>query len=290
LVKVLPSYFEQTGISEIVIIDDAGGDRSEDVFRATARRYPETRIKYVRNSTRVGASQARNIGTDHATNNYVLFCDDDEYLEVDYAKVCLYILQSTSAGAVSGRRIYMRDGETPADAIARFGNGVRRTRPFDYSLCMLVNAAFFEGRRSLPFTNAIILTRKDLLRAYPFDDYYARGNGYREEADYQMNLFVNGHDIIVTNEVHSVHLPLSFVRQGGQRTDLASRIYWSIHYTNYFYDKYYVRYAKRTGARLPKILAKLWFAIFITYWETIRPILYRWATAYVFRRSRARLG
>lgn len=285
LAKVLPSYFEQASISEIVIINDAGDDHTEDVFRGAAQRYPETRTEYFRNSNRVGASQARNIGTELATNDYILFCDDDEYLEKDYARVCLRILQSTSAGAVSGRRIYMRDRETPQNAIARFGNGVRRTKPFDYSLCMLINAAHFEGELSLPFTNAIILTRRDLLRAYPFDDYYARGNGYREETDYQMNLFVNGHDIIVTNEVHSIHLPLSFVKQGGQRNDTSSKIYWSIHYTNYFYDKYYSRYAQKTGVGLPKFLAKLWFAIFITYWETIRPILYRSATAYVFRRT-----
>jgi glycosyltransferase involved in cell wall biosynthesis len=291
LAKVLPSYFEQRGVSEIVIVDDAGDDRTEEVFRDAARRHPEIRSKYLRNSARVGASQARNIGVQHASNDYILFCDDDEYLEADYAGVCLGILQSTSAGAVSGRRVYMRDGETPQSAVARFGNGVRRTKPFDHSLCMLVNAAHFEGELLLPFTNAIILTRKDLLRTYPFDDYYARGNGFREETDYQMNLFVNGYDIIMTNQVHSIHLPLSFVRRGGQRAGVSAKIYWSIHYTNYFYDKYYERYAVRTGTRLPKSLAKLWFAAFITYWETVRPQLHRLATAYVFsKRARFRPG
>ncbi|MCW5603278.1 MAG: hypothetical protein KIT18_01830 [Burkholderiales bacterium] len=46
-----------------------------------------------------------------------------------------------------------------------------------------------------------------------------------------MNLFVNGYDIVVTNDCHSIHLPMQEVRTGGQRTAFWKRIYWSAHYT-----------------------------------------------------------
>jgi hypothetical protein len=104
-----------------------------------------------------------------------------------------------------------------------------------------------------------------------------------------MNLFVNGHDIIVTNEVHSIHLPLFF--QTGRSTRRPSIEDLLVHPLHELFLRQVLR-ARRTGARLPKIVAKVWFAVFITYWETIRPILHRWATAYVFRRDPApgRLG
>lgn len=183
---------------------------------------------------------------------------------------------------MSGRRIYLRSGETRSQALARFGSGLRRGKPFRPLLCEYVNGARFAGDVALPITNAVILTRKRLLLEFPFDGRYARGNGYREESDFQMNLFVNGFDIYATNECHSFHLPLSQVRTGGQRTRPLFRLYWSIYYTSYFFAKYYARYAARLGLKSPRWLALAAFAAFAAYRETLRPALHgvaMWALA-----------
>jgi glycosyltransferase involved in cell wall biosynthesis len=282
---VAPSYFAQEMVSQIVFVSDAGDDDSEIVLLDIARHYPEVEFVFLRNATRQGASQSRNIGIAKTSHPFVLFCDDDEYLEPGYASVCLKKLIAHYAGAVSGRRVYMQDGETQQQALERFGKGMRNTAPFRPVLCEYVNGARFDGDIKLPFTNAIILTRRELLVKYPFDGYYARGNGYREETDYQMNLFVHGHDIYVTNDVHSVHLPMSQVRTGGQRTSKIKRLYWSIYYTRYFFSKYYGEYAKRLNLQTPAWLALIAFGIFAVYRDTIRPPLY--ALAMMFLRHRA---
>src|SRR5580704_12036417 len=246
---VAPSYFGQDGVSELIFVSDAGDDDTPAVIAEIGRQFPGKAWRVLRNETRLGASQSRNVGVGASTNEFILFCDDDEYLEPGYARILLQKLQARNAGAVSGRRIYMTPGESTADARQRFGSGLGTSKTFRPLICEYVNGAKFSEDISIPVTNAIILTKKSLLLEFPFDSYYAKGNGYREETDFQMNLFVHGFDIYVTNDCHSFHLPLSQVRTGGQRTRPIKRLYWSIFYTRYFFGKYYQRYARRMGLR-----------------------------------------
>ena len=271
---VAPSYFAQEDISELIFVSDAGDDDTAAVLGAIARQYPQKTWRLLRNETRLGASQSRNVGIAASTNDIILFCDDDEYLENGYARTLLRKLRALDAAAVSGRRIYLRPGESQPQALQRFGSGMRAAKPFRPLICEYVNGASFTGDLASPVTNAIILTKKSLLMKFPFDAHYARGNGYREETDFQMNLFVNGLDIYVTNECHSFHLPLAQVRTGGQRTRPLKRLYWSIYYTHYFFGKYYAGYARRLGMRAPRWLAVAAFSVFALYRETLRPTLY----------------
>jgi glycosyltransferase involved in cell wall biosynthesis len=271
---VAPSYFAQDGVSELIFVIDAGDDDTSTAIAEIAQQFPQKMWRMLRNEIRVGASQSRNVGIAASTNDIILFCDDDEYLETGYARILLQKLHALDAGAISGRRIYMRPGESNQQALQRFGSGLRTTKPFRPLICEYVNGAKFSGDIAIPITNAIILTKRSLLLRFHFDGYYARGNGYREETDFQMNLFVNGFGIHVTNDCHSFHLPLSQVRTGGQRTHPLKRLYWSIYYTHYFFGKYYERYAERLGLRSPRWLALVAFSIFAAYRETLRPVLY----------------
>ncbi len=282
---VAPSYFAQDGVDELIFVSDAGDDDTPAVIAELARQFPHKRLRMLRNETRLGASQSRNVGVAASTNELILFCDDDEYLEAGYARILREKLQKLDAGAISGRRIYMQPGESMPEALLRFGHGMRVTKPFRPLLCEGVNGATFDSDIAIPITNAIILTRKSLLLKFPFDSYYSRGNGYREETDFQMNLFVNGFDIRVTNDCHSFHLPVSQVRTGGQRTSLLKRLYWSIYYTHYFYGKYYERYAQRLGLRSPRWFAFIVFSMHAAFRETLRPTLHAVAMRILARRA-----
>jgi glycosyltransferase involved in cell wall biosynthesis len=285
--RVAPSYFAQDDVDELIFVSDAGDDDTSAVLTDIARRFPQKTLRILHNETRLGASQSRNVGVAASTNDFVLFCDDDEFLEAGYARILLDKLQAPNVGAISGRRIYLLPGETEAQALRRFGVGLHDFKPFRALICEYVNGARFSGDLAIPVTNAIILTRRNLLLEFPFDDHYAKGNGYREETDYQMNLFVNGFDIRVTNDCHSFHLPLSEVRTGGQRTGRLKRLYWSIYYTRYFFGKYYERYAQRLELRWPRWMALAAFAIFAAYRETLRPLLHAAWMAGLARRARS---
>jgi glycosyltransferase involved in cell wall biosynthesis len=283
---VAPSYFAQEDVNELIFVIDAGEDDTPAVLAEIAARFPHNSLRVLRNDTRLGASQSRNVGIAAATNDHILFCDDDEYLEAGYARTLLRKFQGSNLGAISGRRIYMLPGETESEALRRFGVGLRDVKPFLPLICEYVNGARFSGDLVIPITNAIILTKRSLLLRFPFDDHYAKGNGYREETDYQMNLFVNGFDLLVTNDCHSFHLPLTQVRTGGQRTSRLKRFQWSVHYTRYFFGKYYERYARRLGLRSPRWFALFAFCIFAAYRETLRPPLHAVGMARLGRRAR----
>lgn len=59
---------------EIVIVDDASKDNTEEVIRAIG----EPRIRYIRHQTNGGADKARNTGVAAATGEYVAFLDSDD--------------------------------------------------------------------------------------------------------------------------------------------------------------------------------------------------------------------
>jgi glycosyltransferase involved in cell wall biosynthesis len=271
---VAESFYRQAAVSEIIFVDDAGSDDTKILVARLAREHAHILTKLIVNPSRLGAAQSRNAGVDAASNEYILFCDDDEYLQEDYAETCLRKLIAGDLGAVSGRRIYLLDGETQDQGLRRFGQGLRYARPFNEAICEYVNGAIFAGDIELPFTNAVILTRRSLLQRHPFDPYYARGNGYREETDYQMRLYIQGYRIGVTNDCHSFHLPPSEVRTGGQRSTRLRRIYWSIYYTNYFFGKYYAAYTRKQGRMTPRWAALMMFAVFAVYREFLRPFAY----------------
>lgn len=272
--RVLPSYFAQAALGEIILIDDAGTDDTAEIFDAIGRDYPEVERRYIRNGARGGASRGRQQGAALARHDYVMFCDDDEYLEAGYAAECLRVLIAHHAGAVSGRRVYMLPGESPEGALARFGNGLRGGAPFDYRLCEIVNGARFDGVVSVPLTNSNILTRRALVLQFPFDPYYSAGNGYREESDYQMNLFVNGWPILVSNAVHSIHLPAREVRSGGQRVRRWRKFLWSVRYNDYFLGKYYEGYRRATGVMQPLWAARVRARVYFAWRNFVRPPLY----------------
>src|ERR1700722_14409742 len=142
---VAPSYFAQDGISELIFVSDAGEDDTPAVIADIARQFPDKVTHILRNETRLGASQSRNVGVAASTNEFILFCDDDEYLGAGYARNVLQKVQALNAGAVSGRRIYLTPGESRANALRRFGSGIGPSKTFRPLVCEYMNGAKFAG-------------------------------------------------------------------------------------------------------------------------------------------------
>src|SRR5215204_6829282 len=82
--RVLPTYLSQEKVSELILIDDDGTDDTAEVLAAFAKSYPDVACRYFRNDGRRGASYGRQRGADEARNDFLLFCDDDEFLEPGY--------------------------------------------------------------------------------------------------------------------------------------------------------------------------------------------------------------
>lgn len=280
---VAPSYYAQDGVTEILFVLDGCTDDSPAVLKEIADQFPHIETRIMDLGEKVGATRAKNIGIAAAKNDYIMMCDDDQYIEKTYALTCKNKFETyENVGVIAGRNVYMRDGETPEEAVKRFGDGITFSKPFLETICEYVNGARFKGDLCIPVVNANIFTRKDRFEKHSFDPFYSQGNGYREETDFQMSLYMDGYNNYTTSDCHTIHLPLSKVKRGGQRVKIFKRVYWSMFYTNYFFGKFYKAYAKKRGIKTPQSVAMVYFFFFYTYREVLRPYL-RDAVLFVYK-------
>lgn len=273
LVQVLDTFYTQKFLSEIIFVDDCSTDDTQKVIEEFEKKYAGVKTTYLRNEKKSGASFSRARGVENCKTDYILFCDDDEFLEDNYTEVCLRKLQDKEADIVSGRHFYRMVGEDIKEAIARFGYGLTRTNVFGGIRYKLYTDAWFKGDVELPFTHGIFMTTKSLLEKYKIDPYYAKGNGFREESDFQMNAFLNGHKIIMSNETHCVHMNMKEVRTGGQRVNRLKRYWYNVFYTSYFLKKYFSGIKLKLGHRYSFGVAISLYALAEFFDFFIRPFL-----------------
>jgi glycosyltransferase involved in cell wall biosynthesis len=247
LSQVLDSFYRQKFVEELIIVDDGGSDDTAAIVDEFSRKYPLVKTLYLKNETRKGAPYSRRRGLLAASGEFILFGDDDDFLEENYMEVCLNKIKSSKADIVSGRHFFRNPGESVTSAIDRFQLGTQDVPPFDFRSFYINLDARFQGDIELPFTHAIFLARRELLLSNDIDTFYSKGNGLREESDIQANIYARGGKIIMTNDTHSVHMHPSEAKSGGQRVGRFANLFWSLYYTSYFFKKYYKPIMARQG-------------------------------------------
>jgi glycosyltransferase involved in cell wall biosynthesis len=260
LEKTLPSYYTQKSVDEIVVVDDASEDITKEVIERYQKKYPDIKTVYHCNKERRGAAYNRNKGVSLATNEYILFGEDDAFLEENYSEALLEKLTKTpKAAVISGRLVQLLAGEEPSLGKERFGYGTIDQEFFDFKTFTHNPGARFKGDITLPLTHSLILAQKSLLLRFPYDEYYSKGNGFREESTFQMQAFIHDYDIVVTNDTHCMHMHEHDVRRGGQRSSHFRRFYYNVVYTKRFYDMYYHGIKERLKVKRTKNAALAFF-------------------------------
>lgn len=89
---------------ELIIVDDASGDRTREVIAQIAGR--DSRVKSIAQPARRGVSAARNRGLDAAAGDYIAFVDADDELSPDFCFRLLRLAESTGAGIAKGVYAY----------------------------------------------------------------------------------------------------------------------------------------------------------------------------------------
>ena len=271
LVQVLDTFYQQKFLKEVVFVDDCSTDNTREVIEQFQKKYPEIGTIYLRNDQKSGASFSRLKGVEAASSEYILFCDDDEFLENNYTQVCLGKLKEGKAQIVSGRHFYRNIGENTSEAIKRFGTGISSSKVFGTIRFKIYTDARFAGDVEVPFTHGIFMTTKKLLNQFQIDPFYAKGNGFREESDFQLNAFLNGNKIIMTNDTHCVHMNMKEVKTGGQRVNRLKRYWYNVYYTHYFLNKYFSGIQKKLNIKYSLRSAISLYALAEFYDFFIRP-------------------
>lgn len=276
LKQVLDTFFTQKNVNEIIFIDDAGSDDTAEVVKSFASKYINTKVIYQKNQQRSGASFGRWKGVELAANPYILFCDDDEFLGPQYADACLQKILGGKAHIVSGRHLYRKVGENYLEAIKRFGFGLRHGNIFGKIRFKIYTDNIFLKDLLVPLTHGIFLTTRSLLLEYKIDPFYSKGNGYREESDFQINAYLNDKKILITNDCHCVHMNMKEVQTGGQRVSRISRYFWCVYYTHYFLKKYFNGLKKKLDLPYNFTVAIILYAVCEFYDFFIRPFFVLW--------------
>lgn len=212
--QVLRTYQQQSGVGEIILVDDASTDDTGALFRAAAQDDP--RLIYLRNERRSGSPASRNRGIRRATGDYILFGEDDLRLAPDYVETLRACLERTDSSIIGGRALYPLPGESDEEVLRRTDRPVvdrvhRRRIFFDAS-------AAAADDLPAPFLHTWTLVRREVFAEVRYDEGYG-GNAYREETDFCLSALARGHRITFCPHTFCVHLPRQESTRGGQWAD-----------------------------------------------------------------------
>ena len=70
---------------EIILVDDASPDRCGEICEEYANR--DSRFRVIHHSENRGAAAARNTGIAHASSDYLMFVDSDDWAHEDFCKL-----------------------------------------------------------------------------------------------------------------------------------------------------------------------------------------------------------
>lgn len=79
----IATALEASRLAELVIVDNASTDNTSEVIERVLRRHQDLKIRVVR-EPRVGLSRARNTGVQVASAPFLVFTDDDCYVDPSY--------------------------------------------------------------------------------------------------------------------------------------------------------------------------------------------------------------
>lgn len=109
LAKCLRSVVGQTYKNmEIILVDDGSTDASLDIMRDFEKK--DTRIKVVCKCNG-GLSDARNVGLDMASGNYIVFVDSDDFVHIEYVKKLYDLLKSHNANIATIEAVKFFDSQ-----------------------------------------------------------------------------------------------------------------------------------------------------------------------------------
>lgn len=95
------SLFEQTLEDiEFIFVNDCSSDNTIFILKNIAKNYPNRNIQIIHHDINKGVSAARATGLIAATGEYVIHCDSDDWVDIDYYETMYYKAISCDADIV----------------------------------------------------------------------------------------------------------------------------------------------------------------------------------------------
>ncbi len=149
---------------EILIVDDASTDNTENVVREISRR-SHVPIRYVLGEGK-GIAAARNRGLSESSSGWIAYFDDDQLADPGWLRELYACAFDTGAGCVGGRRVL----DLPQERVARLARTFRNL----LGEVDLGSERKKCGRKEFPGAGNLLLKRSVFDVAGRFDESHAR--------------------------------------------------------------------------------------------------------------------
>lgn len=264
LEQILPSYFQEE-VGEVIVVDDCSEDNTYEVIKKMKKKYSTLKyLKLKKNSKQV---VAKNEGIKLANYNYIYFGDDDSFLAEKTIYNLLKILQEKNIDIVGAKALYM-ESEKDLEDIEKFIKKFNLLSTKNWKELVNFDKMYFNFKKSVeepilvPCCQACFLIKTEIAKKNKFDEMY-KGNCYREETDYLLNLYFKGYKIMYTSKGIQINFP-RILATGGSHVgnDLISKLKWlksAIDNNNYFVNKNYLLMKKYKLVSKSKISLKINF-------------------------------
>lgn len=217
LEAVWPSYFGHADVARIIVIDDGSTDGTKDRIEELATVAPIP-VDVIRHDEKRGQPASRLSGIAASDTEWVLFGEDDVWLDSNYCSVLLSEARELGASMIAGRIVVGRvPGDFSPDLLS---DPVKPVRADDEVFQLADMDADFSARTHAPirapFLHSIALIKRAIFNDVLFDTWYS-GNSWREETDFYFAAGSNGAAAFFSPSAVCYHLRGPISASGGQR-------------------------------------------------------------------------
>jgi glycosyltransferase involved in cell wall biosynthesis len=218
LEETIPTFL-QPEVGEIILIDDASTDDTEEVGHWLVGQYP--RIRYFRNEKNIKQTGSKNRGIQEAQFPYIYFGDDDCYLMPGAMSLLLQVYEEQGAQLCGARALFMPAGTqgTPAQYWEAHQNDLV-SDPSEIVNLNLLKFNFQLGCAhpiEFPVLHACFLINTADAKKVSYHTGYI-GNSFREETDYTLRCKDQGMKLVYCSQTAQVNLPPERCSGGSRST------------------------------------------------------------------------
>lgn len=235
LPTTIPTYVQEY-VKEIIIVDDLSTDKTHEVVKKIMQEFPI--VRYIRASSKVLQTGAKNIGIKNAVGDYCYFGDDDSILKPGTIKSLLNVCRYNSKSIVGARHLYLKNDDDIEEKLrdeAKYPF-VNIESIIDRQHIKLDTYKKYDRVLEVPFCQSCFMLPTNVAKKQLFFEGYV-GTCNREETDYQLQVCLNfGFNILLDNESLSLDLPRA-ISSGGIRSIKAYKRHFLEIYNEYIFWK-----------------------------------------------------
>ncbi|MCU1495347.1 MAG: hypothetical protein JWO62_3111 [Acidimicrobiaceae bacterium] len=182
LESVLPTYFSQPEVGEVLVVIDGSADGTRESLAELSK--TEKKLRILDNGRNRGLPYSKNRGIRESNHDLIFMGEDDVELTPNFFTMLLSHREFLGVDLICGRNIWRFAGESARDAIDRTA---KFEGPYvDLKTLQIITGLALAGDEVHKMLAAPMLGDSSIFRSVMFDEQF-EVNFFREETDFQIS-------------------------------------------------------------------------------------------------------